>query len=74
VVGRFIGETGDGVRWDDPAIDANEMNEMMADLWYLAETQLVTLGAVNLPPLSIPKRAKRKIDDSPNLQKYPDER
>ena len=32
VVGRFIGETGDGVRWDDPSIDANEMNEMMADL------------------------------------------
>ena len=32
VVGRFIGETGDGVRWDDPSINANEMNEMMAEL------------------------------------------
>jgi hypothetical protein len=32
VVGRFIGETGDGVRWDDPAIDAAEMTEMMAEL------------------------------------------
>jgi len=31
-IGRFIGETGDGVRWDDPAINATEMNEMMADL------------------------------------------
>ena len=24
--------TGDGVRWDDPAIDADEMNEMLWDL------------------------------------------
>tara|TARA_B100001758_G_scaffold61241_1_gene50884 strand:- start:556 stop:876 length:321 start_codon:yes stop_codon:yes gene_type:complete len=24
--------TGDGVRWDDPAIDAEEMEEMMEDL------------------------------------------
>jgi len=32
VVGRFIGETGDGVRWDDPAIDAVEMNELLSDL------------------------------------------
>ena len=32
VVGRFLGETGDGVAWNDPAIDADEMNEMMWDL------------------------------------------
>ena len=32
VVGQFMGETGDGVRWDDPAIDAEEMNELMDDL------------------------------------------
>ena len=32
VVGRFIGETGDGVRWDDPAIDAAEMNDMLWEL------------------------------------------
>ena len=31
-IGRFIGETGDGVRWDNPAIDAAEMNEMMEEL------------------------------------------
>jgi hypothetical protein len=31
-IGRFIGETDDGVRWDDPAIDADEMAEMMAEL------------------------------------------
>ena len=36
VVGRFIGETGDGVRWDHPAIDAVEMNDMMADLYEVA--------------------------------------
>ena len=24
--------TGDGVRWDDPEIDADEMNEMLWDL------------------------------------------
>ena len=32
VVGRFIGETGDGVRWDDPAIDADKMNELLKEL------------------------------------------
>lgn len=32
-IGRFIGQTGDGVVWNDPAIDADEMNEMMQDLW-----------------------------------------
>jgi len=32
VVGRFIGETGDGVAWNDPAIDADEMNELLSDL------------------------------------------
>ena len=31
-IGRMLGETGDGVRWDDPAIDADEMNEMMWEL------------------------------------------
>ena len=31
-VGRYLGATGDGVRWDDPAIDAWEMNEMLWDL------------------------------------------
>jgi len=31
-IGRFLGATDDGVRWDDPAIDADEMNEMMAEL------------------------------------------
>lgn len=32
MIGRFMGETGDGVRWDDPAIDAAEMVEMMTEL------------------------------------------
>ena len=31
-IGRFIGETGDGVRWDNPEINADEMNEMMDEL------------------------------------------
>jgi len=34
VVGRFIGETGDGVRWDDPAIDAVEMTDLLHELVY----------------------------------------
>mgnify|MGYP001297864411 FL=1 len=32
MIGSFLGETGDGVRWDDPAICADEMVEMMTDL------------------------------------------
>jgi hypothetical protein len=31
-IGRFLGATGDGVKWNDPAIDAAEMDEMMAEL------------------------------------------
>ena len=31
-IGPHLGKTGDGVRWDDPAIDADEMNEMLWDL------------------------------------------
>lgn len=31
-IGRFIGQTGDGVGWDDPAIDVDSMNEMMDEL------------------------------------------
>ena len=31
-IGRFLGCTGDGVAWDSVAIDADEMNEMFADL------------------------------------------
>ena len=31
-IGQFIGETGDGVRWDDPAINADEMNDAMVEL------------------------------------------
>ena len=32
LIGRFPAGTGDGVAWDNAAIDAQEMNEMMADL------------------------------------------
>ena len=32
MIGRFPAGTGDGVAWDNAAIDAQEMNEMMADL------------------------------------------
>ena len=32
-IGSFLGETGDGVAWDDPAIDVDSMNEMMDELW-----------------------------------------
>ena len=31
-IGRHLGSTPDGCRWDDPAIDADEMNEMLWDL------------------------------------------
>ena len=31
-IGRMLGETDDGVAWDDAAINADEMNEMMAEL------------------------------------------
>ena len=31
-IGRMLGKTDDGVAWDDAAIDADEMNEMMAEL------------------------------------------
>jgi len=28
----MLGQTADGVKWNDPAIDADAMVEMMADL------------------------------------------
>jgi hypothetical protein len=31
-IGKFLGQTGDGVEWNDPAIDADKMNEMMVEL------------------------------------------
>jgi hypothetical protein len=31
-IGRHLVTTGDGVRWDDPAIDAAEMEEMIWEL------------------------------------------
>ena len=31
-IGKFLGATGDGVEWDNVNIDADEMNEMMAEL------------------------------------------
>ena len=31
-IGRHLVTTGDGVAWNDPAIDAQEMEEMMTDL------------------------------------------
>ena len=31
-IGRHLVTTGDGVAWNDPKIDADEMNEMLADL------------------------------------------
>jgi hypothetical protein len=32
MIGRFLGATGDGVAWNDPAIDAAEMVALMVDL------------------------------------------
>jgi hypothetical protein len=32
LIGRYLVKTGDGVRWDDPAINADEMVEMMVQL------------------------------------------
>jgi hypothetical protein len=34
----MLGKTEDGVAWNDPEIDAAEMEEMMLDLW--TENQL----------------------------------
>jgi hypothetical protein len=31
-IGRMLGQTRDGVKWNDPAIDQAEMLEMMTDL------------------------------------------
>jgi hypothetical protein len=31
-IGRMLCKTGDGVAWDDPSIDADEMNEMLWEL------------------------------------------
>jgi len=31
-IGRYLGATGDGVAWNDPAIDAQEMEEMIWEL------------------------------------------
>ena len=31
-IGRYLGQTPDGCRWDDPAIDADEMNDMLWEL------------------------------------------
>ena len=31
-IGRHLEKTGDGVRWDDPAIDTEEMSEMLWEL------------------------------------------
>lgn len=31
-IGRYLKHTGDGVAWNDPKIDADEMNEMLAEL------------------------------------------
>ena len=32
MMGSFMDETGDGVKWNDPAIDVDSMNEMMDEL------------------------------------------
>ena len=31
-IGRFLGKTGDDVAWNDPAIDADEMNDCLYEL------------------------------------------
>jgi len=31
-IGKFLGKTGDGVEWNDPAIDAAEMNDCLYEL------------------------------------------
>lgn len=31
-IGRMLGQTADGVKWNDPKIDADAMVEMMTDL------------------------------------------
>ncbi|NBR62099.1 MAG: hypothetical protein EBT86_10795 [Actinobacteria bacterium] len=31
-IGRMLGQTRDGVKWNDPKINATEINDLMADL------------------------------------------
>ena len=31
-IGQHLGQTGDGVAWNDPAINDTEINELMAEL------------------------------------------
>ena len=31
-IGKFLGQTGDGVAWNDPAINDIEINDLMAEL------------------------------------------
>jgi hypothetical protein len=31
-IGKFLQKTGDGVKWNDPLINYDEMNEMMEEL------------------------------------------
>jgi hypothetical protein len=31
-IGKFLRKNGDGLAWNDPAINRDEMNEMMAEL------------------------------------------
>ena len=31
-IGKFLGKTGDDVAWNDPAIDADEMNDCLYEL------------------------------------------
>lgn len=31
-IGKYLNQTGDGVRWDDDNIDSDSMNEMMMEL------------------------------------------
>lgn len=35
-IGQMLGATRDGVAWNDPAINADEINEMMAELYEVA--------------------------------------
>ena len=32
IIGRFMGETGDGVKWNDPAIDSAAMSRWIVEL------------------------------------------
>ena len=50
MIGRHLVKTGDGVRWDNPAIDHDEMNKMMKELWFMITYSIYQLSTNDSNP------------------------